>query len=84
MGRMRTRQAPNKIISLLLLALTFLVGILTADYQAFVAGSAPAGSYVTPLIAALLAAGVYGWYRIVKSAADEQSWKTAGANGHKR
>ena len=65
----------RKIANLILLALAFGVGLLTADYEALAAGRAPAGSSVTLIIVVLLAIGVYGWYRIVKTTAEQNAWR---------
>lgn len=73
---MKTNTGLNrKFGSLLLLALAFGVGAFTADYRALFAGTSPVGSNVTLLIALLLGVGVCGWYRIVKSAAEQHEWR---------
>lgn len=74
----------RKLTSLLLLVVAFLVGIASADYSALAAGQAAIRPNATVAIVMLLAAGVYGWYRIVKSAAEEQKWNQREMRWHGR
>ena len=64
-----------KLLSLVLLGISFGIGAMTTDGPAIQAGSPLASGLVTFAVVLLLFFGIYGWYRMVRGAAELQDWK---------
>ncbi len=65
----------SKLTSFVLLGFAFGVGAMTTEGPAISAGAYAESAAVTLVVTLLLACGVYGWYRIVKEASEQNGWK---------